>query len=343
MSSFLVGVETRREYYPMTFYPESLEKILHQLNQDPNEVPPSFVLDPLPLVPQQVHYYSEIALRQRCCGVLTLIFLVVTVILVSWFRGISVLFLFFPLVTFLGYLSLENSRQRLRRELNHLNQKITGRLYQVGVSQSQKNQVSATELLLDSLAAREKIYSYEIDTTANKGFSENYFLSYLLQWFPSPWRILEHCKFDHGHTPTADFILIYDDLKLAVDLEIDEPYTLKENKPIHTLEDPWYIKRDRLFLDFGFIVIRFAEYQIAKYPDHCCLHIVRVLNQFLSSTIKIHIPQTTSIKPLESSAWKVKAWTFTEAQIMAENQIRDQYLEPVRAFNLSNQKLPNPE
>lgn len=192
--------------------------------------------------------------------------------------------------------------------------------------------IPTMNLLLDTLAEREEVYSFTFDESASKGLSEAYFLSYLQKWFVSPWRILEHCKFDSRYTPTADFILIHDDLKLAVDLEIDEPYSLKKLEPIHYIEDSWYIIRDRMFIDLGYIVIRFAEYQVAKYPDYCCLHIARVLNQFLTP-LKISLPDSTKISPLPSSAWKVKAWTAKEAQMMAKARIREQYLEAVRAFN----------
>ena len=56
-------------------------------------------------------------------------------------------------------------------------------------------------------------------------------------------------------------------------------------------------------------MIRFAEYQIAKYPDYCCLHIVRVLNQFLDRDMKIGIPHETEIQPLKPQDWKVKTWS----------------------------------
>jgi hypothetical protein len=81
-------------------------------------------------------------------------------------------------------------------------------------------------------------------------------------------------------------------------------------------------------------VIRFAEYQIAMHPDYCCLHIARVLNQFLDRDTKIALPNSTNIEPLTSQEWKVKTWTKRESQIMADNHIRHTYLEPVKAFNL---------
>ena len=154
-----------------------------------------------------------------------------------------------------------------------------------------------------------------------KDYQRAYFLSYLSKWYVYPWRILEHCQFEeNNYTPTADFILIYDDLKLGIDLEIDEPYTLKESLPIHLVEDEKYIYRDKFFLNLGYIVIRFAEYQIALYPDYCCLHIARTVNQFLDQDLKITIPDSTNITPLKPEEWRVKTWTQQESKIMALHQ-----------------------
>ena len=326
-------VETKRVYYPMTFYPESLDRIRSRLNRHRHKTTPNFYLEPLPIAPEQSHYYGEISLRKFWLGFLTLALLLASVLVhiasSNWIAWIAILL---TLVVFLGYLSLENYRNRLRKDLNYLNQKILSRQYQISPSDRKKDNIPATNLLLDTLAEREGVYSFTFDESASKGLSEAYFLSYLQKWFVSPWRILEHCKFDSRYTPTADFILIHDDLKLAVDLEIDEPYSLKKLEPIHYIEDSWYIIRDRMFIDLGYIVIRFAEYQVAKYPDYCCLHIARVLNQFLTP-LKISLPDSIKISPLPSSAWKVKAWTAKEAQMMAKARIREQYLEAVRAFN----------
>lgn len=230
---------------------------------------------------------------------------------------------------------MQKYKTKLKKELIIIEAKLLSRQYFIQPKSSTKTHLSATSLLLDSLAERESIYNFQLDDSANKGLSESYYLSYLQKWFADPWRIIEHCQFQgERYTPTADFILINDNLKLAIDLEIDEPYTLKEATPIHLVEDRKYITRDQFFLGLGYIVIRFAEYQIAQYPDYCCLHIVRVLNQFLDRDLKINLPHSTKIKPLQPQDWRVKTWTQKESQIMAANKIRDRYLEPVKAFNL---------
>ena len=331
-------VEQCREYYPMTFYPDSLSKLLDVVSGVKEQNNLIFHLEPIPLIIKNIYYYNEIGLKQFWYGCLTIFLLliaVVNILLIN--RTTSILFSLLATISFLIYCSLQKYNNNLRKELISIEQKLLSRQYKIKDNSSINTKPNLSSLLLCSLAERENIYNFKIDDSANKGLSESYYLSYLQKWFDYPWRIIEHCQFQgERYTPTADFILINDDLKLGIDLEIDEPYTLKESMPIHLVEDRKYIVRDKFFLGLGYIVIRFAEYQIAKYPDYCCLHIVRVLNQFLEQEQKLSIPHGTEIQPLKPQDWKVKTWTQKESQIMAANKIRDRYLEPVKAFNLKH-------
>ena len=329
-------VEQCREAYPMTFYPDTLSKILAKVDRIEEQNNSIFHLEPIPLIIKEIHYYNDIDLRQFYCGCITIFSLVLAtsnILLAS--KTLAIAFLMFSVITFGCYCSLQKHKNNLRKQLINIEQKLLSRQYKIKQKSSRDSRIKLSNLLLNSLAERENIYNFKIDDSANKGLSESYFLSYLQKWFCYPWRIIEHCQFQGDrYTPTADFILINDNLKLGIDLEIDEPYTLKESMPIHLVEDRKYIIRDKFFLELGYIVIRFAEYQIAKYPDYCCLHIVRVLNQFLDRDMKISIPHDTEIQALKPQDWRVKTWTQRESQIMAANKIRDRYLEPVKAFNL---------
>lgn len=335
----LIGLQCR-EHYPMTFYPDSLFKILSGVNRVQEQKNSSFCLEPIPLIIRQIHYYNDVGLKQFLFGSLTIFLIIISIANILFNSKILALsFVVLSTISFCCCCSLQRYKNNLRKELVGIEQKLLSKRYQIKAKFSSHNKTKLSSLLLDSLEERENIYNFKIDDSANKGLSESYYLSYLQKWFDYPWRIIEHCQFqDERYTPTADFILINDNLKLGIDLEIDEPYTLKESMPIHLVEDPKYIIRDKFFLGLGYIVIRFAEYQIAKYPDYCCLHIVRVLNQFLDRDMKISIPHGTEIQPLKAQDWKVKAWTQRESQIMAANKIRDRYLEPVKAFNLKQSR-----
>ena len=328
-------VEQCREYYPMTFYSDSLSEILSKVNRLGEQNEPIFLLEPIPLIIKQIHYYNDIGLKQffsGCLSVFLLLLSAINILLIN--KIIALVLLLLSAVALFCYFSLQKHKNNLRKELITIENKLSSRQYTIKDRLGTNSTPKLSILLLNSLAERENIYNFQIDNSANKGLSESYFLSYLQKWFDYPWRIIEHCQFQgERYTPTADFILINDDFKLGIDLEIDEPYTLKESMPIHLVEERKYIIRDKFFLGLGYIVIRFAEYQIAKYPDYCCLHIVRVLNQFLDRELKISLPHATEIQPLKPEDWRVKTWTQRESQIMAANKIRDRYLEPVKAFN----------
>ena len=329
------AVEIQREYYPMTFYPESLNTIRQQLKNSSTDAETVFFQEAVSIPINQIHYYNEIKLKQFLFGQLTIIGATASIFSILFINPVITLFLLtLDILFILGFFSLEKYKSNLRLDFISISKKILNRDYRINYRKILNSVFSPTNLLLDSLNQREKIYDFKINESANKGLSEAYFLSYLSKWYIYPWRILEHCQFEeNNYTPTADFILIYDDLKLSIDLEIDEPYTLKESLPIHLVEDEKYIYRDKFFLNLGYIVIRFAEYQIALYPDHCCLHIARTVNQFLDRDLKITIPDSTNITPLKPEEWKVKTWTQRESKIMADNKIRDTYLQPVKAFN----------
>lgn len=329
------AVEIKREYYPMTFYPESLNAIRQQLKNRLTDAKTVFFSEAVSISINQIHYYNEIKLKQFLFGQLTIVGATASIFSILFINpGITIFLFLIDILFILGFFSLDKYKNNLRLDLVCIDKKILSRDYKINHIQTLKTPYSPTNLLLDSLNQREKVYDFEINKSANKGLSEAYFLSYLNTWFTYPWRILEHCQFEeNNYTPTADFILIYDDLKLGIDLEIDEPYTLKESLPIHLVEDEKYVYRDKFFLKLGYIVIRFAEYQIALYPDHCCLHIARAVNQFLDRELKITIPDSTNITPLKPEEWRVKTWTQRESKIMADNKIRDTYLQPVKAFN----------
>lgn len=328
-------VEHYREHYPMTFYSQSLTTILNSFREFSSENDPLSCLESIPICIVKLHYYQVLKSTQFFLVITGMVILILTIV-VLLIANTKVKLLFSTLTTlvFISTFIIENYIKVFKSDLQYIDIKIRSRKYYIQRKISNQNS-SEIASLFNSLKERDGIYNFEIDNQATKGFSEAYFLHHLNQWFAFPWRILEHCRFedDRGYTPTADFILINDDLKLGIDIEIDEPYSFVESMPIHLAEDPKYIYRDKFFLSLGYIVIRFAEYQIATYPHYCCAHIVKVLNQFLDQDTRILQPDLIEIESLTPQQWRVKTWTCSESQKMADNKVRDLYLEPVRLFN----------
>lgn len=107
---------------------------------------------------------------------------------------------------------------------------------------------------------------------------------------------------------------------VRVDIEIDEPYSLVSRTPIHYVEDNSDTVRDAIMKSAGWIVVRFAEEQIVKQPMSCVSSIARLLIQIDPSLV----PESCFISQF---AKPVKRWTKAEAEIMAQNNFREMYLE----------------
>lgn len=65
---------------------------------------------------------------------------------------------------------------------------------------------------------------------------------------------------------------------VAIDIEIDEPYTLPDFIPRHYIEDSSDSLRDSLFRKSGWAVVRFAEKQVAEGPADCCGYVAALIN-----------------------------------------------------------------
>ena len=97
---------------------------------------------------------------------------------------------------------------------------------------------------------------------------------------------------------------------LCIDIEIDEPYSLPDKKPIHYIGSDEY--RNSFFSENGWFVIRFAEEQVAKYPEDC----VKYVNDFISGIAVGKMPIFTNC---------VERWSFSDAYGMSETNYRESY------------------
>ena len=108
-----------------------------------------------------------------------------------------------------------------------------------------------------------------------------------------------------------DFTFICNKTGLHIDIEIDEPYTLLDKKPIHHIESNDDV-RNKFFLDKNWIVIRFTENQIKKYSNECI--------ELIDNTVNAIINKSDLIDhnvPLESK------WNYEEALVMSYNNTRN--------------------
>lgn len=147
----------------------------------------------------------------------------------------------------------------------------------------------------------------------NRGKSEIYFLSYLFEKFNN--NIYVDVVPAIGKNPfQPDFLLICKETGIHIDIEIDEPYSVDNGKPIHhdrSKDD----ERDVFFLEINWGVIRFTERQVIENPKECVYLIQNVLFSIRNKK-----------KYFEHKVPLCKKWTYEEALLMNNNDYRNSYL-----------------
>jgi len=154
-----------------------------------------------------------------------------------------------------------------------------------------------------------------------KGKSEQYFYSCLQDVFPEKIfsdKVAE--IFYSGNTYQPDLIYWDSDKKIAIDIEIDEPYELYTRKPIHCIKNGSEpdAMRDKYFLErLNWIVIRFTEEQVVKYPNDCIAVVSDVINKINEVLpVLINLP----------SAFLRSRWNEEDAIKMSKCGFREAYL-----------------
>ncbi len=106
-----------------------------------------------------------------------------------------------------------------------------------------------------------------------------------------------------------DFTFICERTNLHIDIEIDEPYTLKNHQPIHFRGSDK--NRNDFFLEINWGVIRFTENQIIYSPKECC------------ETIKSIYDSVISVKKTYNCAVGIEpTWSYEEALVLSQRKIR---------------------
>lgn len=118
----------------------------------------------------------------------------------------------------------------------------------------------------------------------------------------------------HPYEPDISIVEKENLYGIRVDVEIDEPYSGLEKKPIHFIGcgDEF---RDSNLANHGWIVIRFSEKQVYCEPEKCINYIKHILGRIDKS-----IASTNDFPTSE------KRWTEFEATIMALKQYRENLL-----------------
>jgi hypothetical protein len=79
-------------------------------------------------------------------------------------------------------------------------------------------------------------------------------------------------------------------------------------------------QRNRFFLERNWVVIRFSELQVVKYPDSCCKAIARIVSQITGDYRGlVQFGNVADLLPH-------KQWTVKEAVYMYRSKFRNLYL-----------------
>ncbi len=132
------------------------------------------------------------------------------------------------------------------------------------------------------------------DNTVRRGLSEDFFYRYLKKY--SQFQVYKSLKYKFYY---PDLVLIKNNL--VIDLEIDEPYSYEEKKPVHS--DGQDEKRDNFLLNEGFVVIRFSEEQIIENPEICLEIINSVIDTYLNLT---EMPINSKFKKVQKDVFQIE-------------------------------------
>ena len=167
------------------------------------------------------------------------------------------------------------------------------------------------------------IRSYRFGNTKRRGFKEESFQKSIEKHFGKEFSILGNVRLNTGKETRPfepDIAIIHNSSfnNVRINIEIDEPYAGITRQPTHCKGDD--INRDIYFVDRGWIVIRFSEYQVHTQENDCLLYIAQ--------TIKSAIPKYIIPSQLvnQTNIQTEKLWDIVQAQKWEKAKYREQYL-----------------
>lgn len=157
-------------------------------------------------------------------------------------------------------------------------------------------------------------------SSAREGKSEQVLRSRLKRYFPG--KIHADLTFQipgYSHPYTPDIAYIDPSISLSIDIEVDEPYVYHTKQAIHYSTSEKDYKRNRFFVDKGWVVIRFSEQQVVCHLDSCCKVVAQQIAQITADDSIMS--RFTNVPELPQQP----QWTEVEANQMAVERVRDNY------------------
>lgn len=170
------------------------------------------------------------------------------------------------------------------------------------------------------------VRTHRLGSTKRRGFKDELFQKSIEQYFGKYFTVLGHARLNTGKDtrPFEPDIAILDELShtnLKIDIEIDEPYAGITRQAIHCKGDD--INRDIYFIDRGWVVIRFSEYQVHLYENSCLRFIAEIIKSVIP---QYNIPNELISQPLLQAE---SLWDIVQAQKWEKAKYREKYLNHI--------------
>lgn len=167
------------------------------------------------------------------------------------------------------------------------------------------------------------VRSHRFGNTKRRGYKEESFQKSIQKYFGSHFIVSGEVRLNTGKEtrPFEPDIAIIDENKdknIRIDIEIDEPYAGITRQPTHCKGED--LMRDTYFVDRGWLVIRFSEYQVHTQEIECLKYIADIINAIDSNYI---VPNELFTS---KNFKREKLWDIVQAQKWEKAKFREEYL-----------------
>ncbi|NJN12745.1 MAG: hypothetical protein HC815_34260 [Richelia sp. RM1_1_1] len=302
------------QYYPAIFYPRLILKFIAE-NSTPNFKQNHNRISRKQLnLPDKARYYNDYILEKIfdvfiCINSSVSIYLYAFVSYPLWLIVIVWASINLGCLCFISSLSKQSSR---KNTLKHI--QLNSKKDNITVMRLPKREAKL------NLWLNGKVLQPLGKSDAQSGVSEKTFYQITKRVFPN---IVQGVAFHNpkfSHPYSADFLIVHAS-GLSIDIEIDEPYVGNTKAPHHCIDQGKDKIRNQFFTNNNWVVIRFSEKQVVKYPYRCCKVIAQVIARVSGDfTFLSQLNNVPSLPP-------EPMWTIKQAKKWAKDNYRRTYLQ----------------
>lgn len=167
------------------------------------------------------------------------------------------------------------------------------------------------------------VRTHRLGSTKRRGYKEESFQTTIEHFFGSNFIVSGNVRLNTGNEtrpfePDIALIEKGNSKNIRIDIEIDEPYAGITRQPTHCKGDD--LMRDTYFVDRGWIVIRFSEYQVHTQEIECLKYVASIIKAIDNN---YHIPGELNTKPNLKAE---QLWSILQAQKWEKEKYREEYL-----------------